>query len=390
MTKNQSVNYFANIIQRYSEATKEEKTRILNEYENNSGLNRKYIIRLFKKGPSVKARQNPGRKRKYYDPKLLKIIEYIWKSTNLLCSKRLKAVLQEWIPSYEKHYGVIPQEIKELLGSISDRTIDRLFYERRKKYAKKGLCTTRPGTWIKSRIPIKTNQWDEKKPGFFEADTIAHCGDSIVDTFIYTFNLVDINTQWSIQRALWGKGSTGVLNALKNIERALPFDFLGFDCDNGSEFMNYSLFRYFKNKKKFQFTRSREYQKNDNAHIESKNWSIIRQYLGYQRFDDYRILNLMNDLYSNEFYLLINFFIPSFKLKQKIRVGSKIVKIHDKPKTPFQRVIESEFIPKKTKIHLKRLRASLDPITLKIAVGEKISNILKLAKPFNYSNQSSG
>jgi hypothetical protein len=196
----------------------------------------------------------------------------------------------------------------------------------RTKYSKRGLSTTKPGTILKKHIPVKTKQWDEEKPGFLEADTVAHCGDSVAGMFVYTLNCVDIATGWNQQRALWGKGEQGVLQAIQNIEKTLPFDILGFDCDNGSEFLNWHLLRYFsKRKQPIKFTRSRAYHKNDNAHIEGKNWTHIRQYLGYQRFDNIELVDLLNDLYTKEWNLYFNFFIPSVKLINKVRDGSKII-----------------------------------------------------------------
>jgi hypothetical protein len=228
----QTSNYFNKLKGRYLKSTKEEKTKILDEYVSNSGSNRKYLIRLLNKKHSEETPKKPGRKIKYGDSKLLLILKRIWRLTNLPCSKKLKVIIPLWLPSYEKHYGEVTKYVKILLKSISDRTIDRLFKGIRDRYRKRGLCSTKPGTWIKNRIPIKTNQWDENKPGFLEADTVAHCDNSLQGSFVYTVNVVDIKTQWTIQRAVWGKGSTGVLNALKNIEKALPFKVLGFDCDN--------------------------------------------------------------------------------------------------------------------------------------------------------------
>ncbi|MBK7381240.1 MAG: hypothetical protein IPJ03_20035 [Ignavibacteriales bacterium] len=195
------------------------------------------------------------------------------------------------------------------------------------KYKKFGLSTTKPGSLLKKQVPIKLNQWDESRPGFIEADTVAHCGNSVSGQFVYTLNIVDIATGWTEQRALWGKGKRGVFEALKDIRRLLPFKILGFDCDNGGELLNYMLLEYFANKKQpVQYTRSREYKKNDNAHIEEKNWTHVRQFIGYQRFDKIQTVGLLNDLYLTEWRLYLNFFIPSFKLIEKKRDGSKIIK----------------------------------------------------------------
>ncbi len=219
--------------------------------------------------------------------------------------------------------------------------------------------------WLKKHIPVKTDQWDENQPGFLEADTVAHCGTSVAGMFVFTINCVDIATSWTEQRAVWGKGEKGVTTAIESIENHLPFTLKGFDCDNGSEFLNWHLLTYFdKRKKRVQFTRSRPYKKNDNAHIEEKNWSLVRLYMGYQRFDKEHLIHKLNDLYCNQWNDYFNFFIPFVKLVEKYRQGSKIIKKYDKPKTPFQRILESQYIPEKTKIRLQKFFNELNPFEL--------------------------
>jgi hypothetical protein len=208
------------------------------------------------------------------------------------------------------------------------------------EYAKHGRSTTKPGTLLRRQIPIKTNQWDETRPGFLEADTVAHCGDTTAGTYVNTVDFVDIATGWTEQRAVFGKGERGVVEQVKDVEQSLPFPLLGFDCDNGSEFLNYHLVRHFAGRP-IAFTRSRAYHKDDNAHIEQKNWTHVRQWLGYERLDRPEAVELLNDLYRTEWRLFHNFFCPSVKLIAKDRIGSKTVRRHDSPKTPYQRIIES-------------------------------------------------
>ena len=184
-----------------------------------------------------------------------------------------------WLPFYEKQ--VLSPYIKNQLLKMSPATIDRIMIKMRKKIGKLGLATTKPGSILKSHIPVKTNPWDETRPGYLEAHTVAHCGTSVASSFVYTVNTVDIATGWMEQRALWGKGYEGMHKAPISIENNLPFSILGFDSDNGTEFLNWHLYKHFTDRKApVHFTRSRPYKKNDNAHIEEKYWSIIRQYLG--------------------------------------------------------------------------------------------------------------
>lgn len=285
------------------------------------------------------------------------------------------------MPFYESSYCIkIPEPIKQKLLRISPASIDRLLKKERKKLGKLGLSTTKPGTLIKKHVPIKTNQWDETRPGFFEADTVAHCGSSVAGAFVYTVNMVDIATGWTEARAIWGKGEKTAFEAIESIEKTIPFEILGFDSDNGGEFLNWHLYKYFTNRKlPVEYTRSRSYQKNDNAHVEGKNWTHIRQYLGYQRFDDPKIVQMLNNVYTNYWSLFFNFFIPSSKIISKQRIGSKFIKKHDKPKTPADRLLESYYIPKSTKKKLLLIRKTLDPFTLQAAIQSEILQILKLA-----------
>jgi hypothetical protein len=207
--------------------------------------------------------------------------------------------------------------------------------------------------------------------------------------FVYTINCVDIATAWNAQRAVWGKGELGVMSAIQSIEESLPFPILGFDCDNGTEFLNWHLYRHFSQRKQpIQFTRSRPYHKNDNAHIEEKNWTHLRQYLGYQRFDNIQLVNLLNELYTSEWSLYFNFFIPSVKLTDKMRSGSKIIKKYDKPKTPFQRLLESPAITDEVKEKLKKQFDILNPFYLQKQMSEKIKNILNDAKSVASENEN--
>ncbi len=365
---------------RYRAASKKQKKYILDEFCATCGYNRKYAIRLLNSKQSPKdpfLLSKRGRKKKYKDPLIFQVLCRIWVLTNLPCSKRLKAILPIWLPHYPDE---IPEKVYQALLEISPSTMDRLMKPHRAKYTKRGLATTRPGYLLKKKIPVKTNQWNESRPGFIEADTVAHCGTSTAGMFVYTVNCVDIATTWTEQRAVWGKGERGVIGAIENIEDSLPFPIKGFDCDNGSEFLNWHLHRHLVERKKpVQFSRSRPYHKNDNAHIEEKNWTHIRQYLGYQRFDKIELVTLLNDLYLKEWRLYFNFFIPSVKLIEKIRIGSKVVKKYDPPKTPLQRVLDSDDIAKETKKSLQKQFESLNPFELQPKMANKIKLISKMA-----------
>lgn len=378
MSSSAKKEYLEEIRKRYFTSTKAEKSLILDEFCQTCRFNRKYAIRLISK-KQHRPNKRKGRPKKYHSTAIINFLKDIWVVTNLACSQRLKAAIPLWLPYYVLHYkNILTQKDEQLLQEISPRTIDRLLKRLKSKYKKFGLSTTKPGSLLKKQVPIKLNQWDESRPGFIEADTVAHCGSSIAGQFAYTLNIVDIATGWTEQRALWGKGQRGVFEALKSIRASLPFKVLGFDCDNGGELLNYMLLEYFTGQKQpIQYTRSREYKKNDNAHIEEKNWTHVRQFIGYQRFDKIQSVELLNDLYLSEWRFYLNFFIPSFKLIEKKRIGAKIIKIFDSPLTPYQRLIKSPFIKLAVKNRLSKIFYSLDPFSLEKKLKNKIKNILK-------------
>ncbi|HEX9975380.1 MAG TPA: integrase, partial [bacterium] len=317
-----------------------------------------------------------GRKKQYRDPVLLDVLRDLWVATNLPCSKRLKAIIPLWLPYYEMRS--LSAELRQQLFSISAATMDRLMAPLRARYHKQGLATTKPGSLLRKHIPISTDQWDETMPGFIEVDTVAHCGTSTEGMFVYTINCVDIATAWTEQRAIWGKGETGVVTAMRAIESHLPFPLQGFDCDNGSEFLNWHRYRHFTERKApVKFTRSRPYKKNDNAHVEEKNYTQVRLYLGYQRFDKPELVAQLNELFANDWNQLLNFFMPSSKLLSKYRDGAHIKKLRDNPQTPVQRILASLHIPAATKQRLQQLFEQLNPFELYQQLARKIKAIIK-------------
>jgi len=367
---------------RYHRSSKKDKTVILDEFCANCGYNRKYAIRLLKKKKTTpSSRKRPGPRSVYNDESLLKALKRIWFATDQMCSKKLKAAIPLWLPFYELEYERLAIEVKNKLLSVSPATIDRLLKPVRVLH-KKGRCGTKPGTLLKNQIPIKTHNWDVTRPGFFEADTVAHCGNSMAGDFVHSLTFTDIFSGWTENRAVWGKGSQGVLREIRDIELTIAFPILGFDCDNGSEFLNYHLVRYFTDRPKTPvlFTRSRPYRKNDNAFVEQKNWTHVRQLLGYDRFDNKALVPVINDLYKNEWSLFNNFFCPTLKLKEKQKLNSKYVKKYEPPQTPYQRIIVSSDITEEAKTKLETLYNSLNPFTLKRTIETKLKTIFHIVR----------
>jgi len=388
VTKLSRKEYINEMRSRYRAAGKLEQTRLLDEIVRVCGFNRKYLIRVLNKQPTPQyptalyggAKKKAGRPKQYHAQEILAFLLRLWHASNQACSKRLQRVLYLWLPKYEEATGIVLSlEHQVLIMRMSHSTIDRLLSDERRQYRiGKGRVTTKPGTLLKKRIPIKTNQWDEHRPGFLEVDTVGHCGTSTSGMFVYTLNTVDIASGWVEPRASWGKGEMGVVKAFESIEGALPFPLRGFDSDNGGEFLNHHMETYLTGRKRpLEHTRSREYKKNDNAHIEGRNWTHIREYLGYQRFDNPDVVSLMNDLYANEYSLLLNFFLPSVKLQEKERIGSKIIKRHDKPTTPCDRLLTSPSISKEKKRWLAERRTQLNPFILRTIMQRKIKRIFQ-------------
>jgi len=382
--------YVEVVFLRYKKASRREKTKILDEFCATSGYHRKHAIRLLRR---FKRFTKPKQKRKgrppVYDADVLTVpLRRIWLASNLPCSKRLKVIIPLWLPGYVEHFGLLPLEVIKALRKISASTIDRLLEPVRISYNKHGMSTTKPGTLLRKHIPILTNQWNESRPGFLEADTVAHCGQSMAGTFTLTIDLVDIATGWTEQRAIWGKGEAGVLEQIEDVEEFLPFALLGFDCDNGSEFLNHHLLRHFTDRKNpVAFTRSRAYHKDDNAHIEQKNWTHVRQWLGYERLDNMDVVPLLNELYRTEWRLFHNFFCPSVKLISKERMGSKTIKRHDSPKTPYQRIMESSYVDASVKKKLSAQLEGLNPFALRKGMEAKLKKISQIC--YKYSHQES-
>ena len=370
--------YLKQLKNRYNQACRKAKALILNEFCDTSGYHRKHAIRLLTQPEFRRAKpkqEGRGRKRIYLPAPLLAPLKQIWLAANQMCGKRLKAAIPIWLPFYEETYGMLDANVRTQLFTMSEATIDRLLQPERARFPKR-MCGTKPGSLLKKHIPIKTNQWNEQQPGFVEADTVAHCGESLMGDFAWSITLTDIYSGWTENRAIWGKGAQGVVEQIHDIEHGLPFPILGFDSDNGSEFLNHHLLRYFRERSEpVQFTRSRPYHKDDNAHVEQKNWTHVRQLFGYYRIESKALIAKMNDVYRHECSLLHNYFFPTMKLIEKCRIQSKIIKKHDKPQTPYQRIMASEYIDSSQKERLAAIYKTLNPFKLRASLEVKLKNI---------------
>lgn len=369
--------------ERYQRAGRKRKSELLTEFCEFTGWHRKAATRRFAKqkaGRPAKERKR-GRKSRYDRPGFVNALKGIWFATDQMCSKLLKEAIPEWLPWFEAEQGALSDDVRDDLFRISPATIDRILKPIRTKYGK-SLSGTKPGSMLRTEIPIRAGVWEEENPGYFEADTVAHCGNSIAGCFAWSLTMTDIATHWTENRAVWHKAAQGVVEAVEDIEEALPFDLCGFDCDNGGEFINRYLVQYFTEdhprKNLIQFTRSRAYRKNDNAHVEQRNWSHPRQLFGRERLDYIELVELMNDIYKNEFSLLRNHFYPTMKLREKVCVNSRYRRKYDKPLTPYERVVASHVLTEEKKLELTRFHNSLNPLALKRSIEAKLKRFWKL------------
>jgi hypothetical protein len=305
------------------------------------------------------------------------VVETIWRAAEQVCGKRLAEALPLWVPHYERHYGRLLPRQKQLLGQISAATLDRLLTPC-KAHGRGRLCGTTPGTLLRHQIPIQGEVWDEQRLGFLEADSVAHCGQSLAGDFVWSLTYTDLASTWTEGRAVWNKGATGVTEQTRDVEAKLPFAIRGFDFDNGSEWLNWTLLRYLQVRRHpIRVSRSRPYHKDDNAHVEQKNWMWPRQLLGYGRLEDPALVPPINALYKEAWGPLHNFFLPSMKLVDKWRDGSRWVRRHDRPQTAYQRLLASDQLSTAARRRLRDWSASLDPFSLAVDVERRLRVILR-------------
>lgn len=371
--------YLRSIHERYRRARRAEKTAMLEQFCKVCGYNRKYAIWLLKCPLSQpKASRRRTKRSLTYNKAAITTLAKIWEASGYLCSQRLKAAVPQWLPWVKKHFD-ISQELEKQLLAISARQMDRRLLPHKHAAKRRLYGTTRPGSLLKHMIPVKTEHWDVTLPGYLEIDLVSHSGASAAGEFVYTLDCVDIATGWVERQAVMGKGQLGVVEALRQIEQRLPFRLRGIDSDNGSEFINAHLFNFCQQRPKdqsVQFTRSRPYKKDDNAHVEQKNWTHVRKLLGWQRYDTAEALEMINTLYQ-KLRIFQNLFQPSMKLSRKIRKGSRVMRRYDQPATPLERMLESA--EKTSQLQaLKSMAKNTDPFELSRHIDRQLDCLYNL------------
>jgi hypothetical protein len=367
--------------QRYRQASRAGKTKILNEVCAATGYHRKYAIAKIRKLEACRPPQAHARRRREarYGRVVLTVVEKVWVEAGYPWSVRLKVILKLWWPWIRKRFRLNRAQAAAL-HRISARTIDRALQNKKRDRRRRLYGRTKPGVLLRHRIPIQCESWAVQKPGYLELDTVSHSGDNASGLFASSLNLTDIGSTWVETRAVLGKGEAAILDAFRQISQVLPFPVAAIDADNGGEFINHRLWRHCE-EQKIGFTRSRPYKKDDNAHIEQKNWTHVRRLIGWDRYDTPQAVRALNDLYAHELRLYLNLFQPSVKLIRVERRGSRRTRRYDAPQTPLDRLTQMPGTDPHILRNLLELRTRLDPFALSAVIRKKLNRIWSLKAP---------
>ena len=378
------------LAKQYRRAAKKEKGRQLDQFVEATGYNRVYAARLLRNfgvrrevapGIVVEASRRgrgTGPRPRQYGPEVLKPLKKVWKIQDYPCGKRLAAALPEVVPRLLAFKELrVPKRVAQKLLGMSAATMDRLLKAERDKLTLKHRGGTKPGTLLKSQIPVRTfADWNEEQPGFLEMDLVGHDGGSSYGEFCQTLNATDVATGWTEQRAVATKAQRYVFEALRALRQSLPFPVQGYDSDNGGEFINHQLYEYCL-QEELTFTRSRSNRKNDTCFVEQKNWSIVRRLVGYGCYESPEALACLNALYA-VLRDYVNFFQPSMKLVEKTRDGARVIRRYDRPATPYHRVLASPHVAPAVKRRLTRHYETLNPAALHRTIQRLQNKLLAL------------
>ena len=386
MTRGSTGEYAQAVRGRYRRARRKEKAQFLDEFMRVTGYHRKAAIRLLGRdsppagaGSGVTSCGPRGRPRRY-GPEVASALKALWEAADRICSRRLQPFIPELLEILERQGELILEPgVAQRVRQVSAATIDRLLRPYRSGRRRRGLTTTRPpGVLLKRAVPIRTfADWEEDRPGFVEVDLVAHCGESTEGFYLTTLCAVDVATGWSECVGVWGKGQERVGAGVHRLRQRLPFPLLGLDSDNGSEFINQVLYSY-RQRGGITFTRSRPYKKNDSAHVEQKNWWLVRRLIGYDRYSSQEALEALERVYGLV-RLYANFFQPALKLVGKDRQGAKVRKRYDVARTPYQRGLAYGIADPGKAAHLAELYRSLNPVRLRAQVEAALEELWPLA-----------
>jgi hypothetical protein len=380
MSQKSKEEYLENCRARYPSRNRQGKSAMIDEVSDVLGWDRKHTIKALNGKVSLGLQAKKRGSKPSYGAMEVEVIIAIWRLSEQPCGVRLKATLPEWLASYQSHHGKLTKAFRNRITGYSARTLDRITapYRVLGEGGRLGRKTGRTSHRLKTLIPVQCGPQEVDHPGWMEADTVSHGGGSSTGEFLWSLTLTDLHTGWTELAALWGNSGSEVRVGLVTIEKRMPFELLGFDSDNGSEFLNTVLEQYLLSRERaVKWTRSRPYKKNDQAHVEQKNFTHVRQLLGYGRYGEIELKALVDDLYANAWLPLRNYFTPVMKLVEKIREGSKVRKKYDTARTPCERLLSCSKVSGKAKRELRKTRRSLDPIDLARGIEEKLAIIFE-------------
>jgi len=365
---------------RYPSRNRKGKSGMIDEVSDTLGWGRKHTIKALNGKVSKGSRANKRGSKPIYTEVESAVIIYIWKHAEQPCSIRLKEFLPLWLPSYENRYGKLDETVVTKILNCSRRQLDRITKPHRLDgVGRLGRKTGRRSHRLKQKVSILCGPWDVDSPGWMECDTVAHGGGCSNGNYMHSLTMTDIHTGWTEVQALLGLTAGATCQSARFIENRLPFDLLGFDCDNGSEFLNETLEKYLLTRENpVRWTRSRPYKKNDQAHVEQKNFTHVRQLLGYTRYESLEVVDLVNDLYIKTWLPLKNNFMPVMKLVKKERINGKFKKTYDEPSSPCDRMLGCLNVSEDKKDWLRKERAKLDPLTLADELESKLTYIFEI------------
>jgi hypothetical protein len=379
MTRRSKLELLEALRPKYGKAGKKAKGRMLDEFCAATRYNRKYALQLLRHGPPRSKKGKPGRRPRYGRDVIAALVE-VWQASGHICGQRLHPFLPELVEALERHGELrLAPEVKNKLLQMSRATIDRRPQRARSTRPLRGRTTTRPGSLLKSAIPIRTfADWDDARPGFLEIDLVAHCGETTAGEYLHTLSAVDIDTRWYEPVALPNRSQKATFEGICTLRRRLPFPLLGLDSDSGGEFINHHLYHYCQ-EEQITFTRSRPFKKNDQAYVEQKNWTPVRQTIGYERYDSHQALALLRSIYQ-DLRLFVNFFQPVMRLQCKVRLGSKVRKKYDQAQTPYRNVMASDLVEQSVKQELTEVYLSLNPVDLRRRMDANLARLWRLPR----------
>ncbi len=379
MTVNERRKYLKRMTGRYVAAKRKERSQLLTEMEQVTGLHRKSLTRLMHAG-SLERKKRVTPRARTYGLAVEQVIVRVWESRDYICAERLTPGLLTMAQHLARFEPLgLTSQVQEQLATISRATVARIFRKyrsRMRRLPQKGAERANQAT---KGVPMGRIPWNIGEPGHFEVDLVHHSGESTAGLYGHTIQLIDVATGWSERVAVLGRGQSAMEGGFGRILTRLPFPVIELHPDNGSEFFNQHLVRFWKDKVKgVQLSRSRPYQKNDNRMVEQKNDTLVRQYLGQARLDTPEQITALNALYE-QMWLYYNLFQPVLRLVEKTMVGDKVVRKWDAAKTPYERLLATGLLSPEQQAQLQQLYEQTNPFQLRETIYRQLDVLWEIA-----------